>query len=104
MHTRRYTVLQQVICVKTEQKKELKPTLPLMQLYFINLMTKFTFIFLSLLPPHSPFSLKPLPSGKRAKQHKQQHSLTKQTYRDNNTRNKNAPAGHLESFGHHFGC
>lgn len=41
-----------------------------MQLYFINLMTKFTFIFLSLLPL---LSLKPFPSGKRAKQHKQRH-------------------------------
>lgn len=59
-----------------------------MQLYFINLMTKFTFMFLSLLPL---FSLKPLPSGKRAKQ---QHSRTKQTYREI-THNNKAPGGHF---------
>lgn len=55
MHTRRYTVLQQVICVKNRKKKELKPTLALMELYFINLVTKFTFMCLS--SPPTPLLL-----------------------------------------------
>lgn len=51
-----------------------------MQLYFINLMTKFTFIFLSF-PPLPLFHWSHFPPG-RAKQHKQQHCLTEQTYRE----------------------
>lgn len=46
MHTRHYTV----ICVKVEKKKKKKQKLTLPLMYFINLMTRFTFIIFKFTP------------------------------------------------------
>lgn len=88
MYTRCYTDLLQVIWVKTEIiiiiiKNELKPTLPLMNLYFIDFMTKFTFIFLSWPPSHTHlFTDTIFHLVKRGKQHtlkkKKNQSYTQQ--------------------------
>lgn len=91
MYTRCYTDLLQVIWVKTEIiiiiiKNELKPTLPLMNLYFIDFMTKFTFIFLSWPPSHTHlFTDTIFHLVKRGKQHTLKKKIIKVT------RNKRAP-------------
>lgn len=90
MYTRCYTDLLQVIWVKTEIiiiiiKNELKPTLPLMNLYFIDFMTKFTFIFLSWPPSHTPFHWHHFPSGEEGKTTYFKKKIIKVT------RNKRAP-------------
>lgn len=68
-----------------KKKNELKPTLLLMNLYFIDFMTKFTFIFLSLPPLTHSFSLTPFPSGEEGK------TTYFKKEKKNVTRNKMAP-------------